>query len=103
SPRIGLHLSSVLTFSIIVTVLLLSILALMNVWEIDIEAVLISGGAAAIIIGFVISTIAGNIFSGGLMLTTFPARVGDSIFIVNDNIRGTVGEVSFLYTKVISD
>jgi small conductance mechanosensitive channel len=103
SNTIGLQLSAVISFSIIVFVLVVSTLATMVVWEIDIEAVLIGGGVAAIIIGFAISTLAGNIFSGGLMLTTFPAKIGDSIFVVNDNIHGTVGEVTFLYTKVISD
>ena len=103
SSRIGLQLSAIVSFSIIVIVLLFATLAVMVVWQIDIEALLIGGGVAAIIIGFVVSTLAGNIFSGGLMLTTFPAKVGDSIFIVNDNIHGIVGEVSFMYTKVISD
>jgi small conductance mechanosensitive channel len=103
SNTIGLQLSAVISFSIIVFVLVVSTLAAMVVWEIDIEAVLIGGGVAAIIIGFAISTLAGNIFSGGLMLTTFPAKIGDSIFVVNDNIHGTVAEITFLYTKVISD
>ena len=58
---------------------------------------------AAIIIGFAISTLAGNIISGALMLTTYPAKIGDSISVVNDNIHGTVAEVTFLYTKVMSD
>jgi len=103
SHTIGLQLSAVISFSIIVFVLVVATLAAMVVWGIDIEAVLIGGGVAAIIIGFAISTLAGNIISGGLMLTTFPAKIGDSIFVVNDNIHGTVSEVTFLYTKVISD
>ena len=103
SNTIGLQISAVISFSIIVFVLVIATLAAMVVWEIDIQAVLIGGGVAAIIIGFAISTLAGNIISGALMLTTFPAKIGDSIFVVNDNIHGTVAEVTFLYTKVISD
>jgi small-conductance mechanosensitive channel len=103
SNTIGLQLAAVISFSIIVFVLVVATLAAMVVWDIDIQAVLIGGGVAAIIIGFAISTLAGNIISGGLMLTTFPAKIGDSIFVVNDNIHGTVSEVTFLYTKVISD
>ena len=101
SNTIGLQLSAVISFSIIV--LVVATLAAMIVWEIDIQAVLIGGGVAAIIIGFAISTLAGNVISGALMLTTFPAKIGDSIFVVNDNIHGTVAEVTFLYTKVISE
>jgi hypothetical protein len=103
SNTIGLQLSAVISFSIIVFVLVVATLAAMIVWEIDIQAVLIGGGVAAIIIGFAISTLAGNVISGALMLTTFPAKIGDSIFVVNDNIHGTVAEVTFLYTKVISE
>jgi small conductance mechanosensitive channel len=103
SNTIGLQLSAVISFSIIVFVLIVATLAAMVVWGVDIEAVLIGGGVAAIIIGFAISTLAGNIISGALMLTTFPAKIGDSIFVVNDEIHGTVAEVTFLYTKVISD
>jgi small-conductance mechanosensitive channel len=99
SNTIGLQLSAVISFSIIVFVLVIATLAAM----IDIQAVLIGGGVAAIIIGFAISTLAGNVISGALMLTTFPAKIGDSIFVVNDNIHGTVAEVTFLYTKVISE
>jgi small conductance mechanosensitive channel len=103
SNTIGLQLSALISFSIIVFVLVVSTLAAMVVWEINIEAVLIGGGVAAIIIGFAISTLAGNVISGGLMLTTFPAKIGDSIFVVNDNIHGTVAAITFMYTKVISD
>jgi small-conductance mechanosensitive channel len=95
SNTIGLQLSAVISFSIIVFVLVVATLAAM--------IVLIGGGVAAIIIGFAISTLAGNVISGALMLTTFPAKIGDSIFVVNDNIHGTVAEVTFLYTKVISE
>ena len=41
--------------------------------------------------------------SAGLMLTTFPARIGDSIYIVNDKIRGKIEEINFIYTKIMTD
>jgi small conductance mechanosensitive channel len=37
------------------------------------------------------------------MLTTFPARIGDSIYIVNDKIRGKIEEINFIYTKIMTD
>jgi small-conductance mechanosensitive channel len=48
------------------------------------------------------SAIIGNMLSAGLMLTTFPAKIGDSIYIVNDKIRGRVEEINFIYTKIIT-
>ena len=103
APRIGLHTSAVISFFIIGTVSLIAALAIMHEWQLDLQSVLIGGGVAAIIIGIALSTIIGNILSGGLVLTTFPAKIGDSVFIVNDNIRGTIEEVNFMYTKVVSD
>ena len=37
------------------------------------------------------------------MLTTFPAKIGDSIYIVNDKIRGRVDEINFIYTKIATE
>jgi small-conductance mechanosensitive channel len=71
--------------------------------EVDAQAILVGGGVTAVIIGIALSTIVGNILSGGLVLTTFPAKIGDSIFIVNDNVHGKIDEVSLLYTKVRTD
>jgi len=94
--------ASISFFSIIVIALMASI-SLLYEWNIEPQEILVGGGVAAIIIGIGVSTIVGNIFSGGLMLTTFPAKIGDSIMIVNDNIRGKVEEINMLYTKIITD
>jgi small-conductance mechanosensitive channel len=94
--------ASILFFSIIVIVLLTSI-SLLYEWNIEPQEILVGGGVAAIIVGIGVSTIVGNIFSGGLMLTTFPAKIGDSIMIVNDNIRGKVEEINMMYTKIVTD
>jgi len=103
SAKIGPQLSATISFFTIVTVSLITIIVLMNEWQVNPQNVLIGGGVAAIIIGIALSTIVGNILSGGLMLTTFPAKIGDPIFVVNDNIHGIVEEISFMYTKVISE
>jgi small-conductance mechanosensitive channel len=82
---------------------LFTTLALMNEWDIDPQTIFVGGGVTAVIIGIALSTIVGNILSGGLVLTTFPAKIGDSILIVNDNLRGRIDEVNLLYTKIITD
>jgi small-conductance mechanosensitive channel len=72
-------------------------------WNIDPQSILVGGGVAAIIVGIGISNLVGNMLSAGLMLTTFPAKIGDNIYIVNDKIRGKVIEISFIYTKIITE
>jgi small-conductance mechanosensitive channel len=37
------------------------------------------------------------------MLTAFPARIGDSIHVVNDNVGGKVAEINFIFTKIITN
>jgi small-conductance mechanosensitive channel len=103
TSRLGLHVSASISFFIVVTISLIAIIILMYQWNIDPQSILIGGGVAAIIVGIGISTIVGNILSGGIMLTTFPAKVGDSIYILNDNIHGNIEEVNLLYTKIMTD
>jgi small conductance mechanosensitive channel len=103
TSRLGLHVSASISFFIVVTISLIAIIILMYQWNIDPQSILIGGGVAAIIVGIGISTIVGNILSGGIMLTTFPAKIGDSIYILNDNIHGNIEEVNLLYTKVMTD
>jgi small conductance mechanosensitive channel len=38
--------------------------------------------------------------SAVLMLTAFPARIGDSIQVVNDNIGGKIAEINFFFTRI---
>ena len=101
--KISPHLASTISFFAIIMISLLAIIAIMYQLQVDAQAILVGGGVTAVIIGIALSTIVGNILSGGLVLTTFPAKIGDSIFIVNDNIRGKIDEVNLLYTKVKTD
>jgi small conductance mechanosensitive channel len=102
-PRIGVHLSASISFFMAIIILLLAIITLMYQWNIDPQSILVGGGVAAVIVGIGISNLVGNMLSAGLMLTTFPAKIGDSIYIVNDKIRGKVVEISFIYTKIITE
>jgi small-conductance mechanosensitive channel len=72
-------------------------------WNTNPESILVGGGVAAIIVGIGVSTIIGNMLSAALMLTAFPAKIGDSIHIVNDNIGGKVVEINFIFTKIITN
>jgi small-conductance mechanosensitive channel len=92
-----------LSFFSIVIISIIASLVLLYIWGVQPQTILVGGGVAAIVIGIGVSTIVGNILSGALMLTTFPAKIGDSIFIVNDNVHGTIEEISMLYTKINTD
>jgi small conductance mechanosensitive channel len=102
-PMISQHMMAVISSFVVILISLLAIIVLMYLWNFDPETILVGGGVVAIVVGIALSTIVGNILSGGLVLTTFPSKIGDAVFIVNDNIRGVIEEVNLLYTKVITD
>jgi len=102
-PMISQHMMAVISSFVVILVSLIAIIVLMYLWNFDPGTILVGGGVVAIVVGIALSTIVGSILSGGLVLTTFPSRIGDAVFIVNDNIHGVIEEVSLLYTKVITD
>lgn len=95
--------SESISFFIIILVSLVTSLSLLYQSNVNPQEILIAGSVVSIIVGIGMSTIIGNIFSGGLMLTTYPVKIGESIFIVGDNIRGRIEEISMLYTKIQTD
>ena len=95
--------SASLSFFIIIFVSLIASFAILHQLNVNPQEILISGGVAAIILGIGVSTIIGNILSGGLILTTYPAKIGDSIHVVGDNIRGKIDEINMFYTKIQTD
>jgi small conductance mechanosensitive channel len=102
-PMISQHLMAVISSFVVILISLITIIVLMYMWNFNPQTILVGGGVVAIVVGIALSTIVGNILSGGLVLTTFPSKIGDAVFIVNDNIHGVIQEVSLLYTKVITD
>ena len=102
-PMISQHMMAVISSFVVILISLIAIIVLMHLWNFDPGTILIGGGVIAIVVGIALSAIVGNILSGGLVLTTFPSKIGDAVFIVNDNIRGVIEEVNLLYIKVITD
>ncbi|MGI0087765.1 MAG: mechanosensitive ion channel family protein [Nitrosotalea sp.] len=97
------QLSASLTFFIIIFISFVSSLAILHQLNVNPQDVIVGGGVAAIILGIGVSTIVGNILSGGLILTTYPAKIGDSVHVVNDNIQGKIDEINMFYTKIQTD
>lgn len=98
--KIPAHFTSSISFFSIIIISLIDALILLYLWNVSPQTILVGGGVAAIVVGIGVSTIVGNILSGALMLTTFPAKIGDSIFIANDNIHGEIVDITMLYTKI---
>jgi len=98
--KIPSHLSASISFFSIIIISLISSLILLYIWGVQLQTILVGGGVVAVVVGIGVSTIVGNILSGAIMLTTFPAKIDDSVFIVNDNVHGTIAEISALYTKI---
>ncbi len=102
-PMISQHLMAVISSSVVILISLIASIVLMYLWNFNPQTILVGGGVVAIVVGIALSTIVGNILAGGLVLTTFPSKIGDAVLIVNDNIHGIIGEVNLMYTKVITD
>jgi small conductance mechanosensitive channel len=94
------HLSASISFFIAITISLIAIISLMYQWNTNPESILVGGGVTAIILGIGVSTIIGNMLSAALMLTAYPARIGDSIQVLNDNIVGKIAEINFFFTRI---
>ncbi|MDE1816751.1 MAG: mechanosensitive ion channel family protein [Thaumarchaeota archaeon] len=95
--------SASLSFFVIIVISLIASLSILHQLNVNPQDLLISGGVAAIIVGIGVSTIVGNILSSGLILTTYPAKIGDSIHVVNDNVRGKIQEINLMYTTIETD
>ncbi|MDE1830066.1 MAG: mechanosensitive ion channel family protein [Thaumarchaeota archaeon] len=95
--------SASLSFFAIIVISLIAGLSILHQLNVNPQEILISGGVAAIIIGIGVSTIVGNILSSGLILTTYPAKIGDSIHVVNDNVHGKIQEIDLMYTTIETD
>ena len=95
--------SASLSFFVVIVISLIASLSILHQLNVNPQEILISGGVAAIIVGIGISTIVGNILSSGLILTTYPAKIGDSIHVVNDNVRGKIQEINLMYTTIETD
>ncbi|HJU14128.1 MAG TPA: mechanosensitive ion channel family protein [Candidatus Nitrosotalea sp.] len=95
--------SASLSFFTIILISLVASLSVLHQLDVNPQEILISGGVAAIIVGIGVSTIVGNILSSGLILTTYPAKIGDTIQVVNDNIHGKIQEINLMYTTIQTD
>lgn len=101
SRHVGPHTATVFQFFMILVTSIVVIFATLNIFQVPATTLLISGGIVSIVIGLVISTYAGNILAGTMVLMTNPFRVGD-VVIVN-NVPGVIEEISAMVTRIRND
>lgn len=101
--RIERQLSTGISFFVIIFISVITSILVLYEWDVNPQEILVGGGVATIVLGIGSSAVIGNILAGGLMITTFPAKIGDSVFIANDSVRGKINEITMMYTKVITD
>jgi small-conductance mechanosensitive channel len=88
-----------------VTFVFVIVVATLTRLGIDLTAYLVSLGVTAVVIGFAAQTTIGNLIAGVLVLVSKPFRKGDYIRvnITGGPIEGTVDEISFLRSRVLTN
>ena len=105
SPLIG-HRGAATTRKIVTVVLVLAIvIATLERLNIDLTGYLVSLGITAVVLGFAAQATIGNLIAGMLVLISKPFRKGDYIRvnIVGAPIEGTIDEISFLRSRVLTN
>ncbi len=96
------NLSKVDMLSKIISVALfiLFVLTALGVFHVDIVPLLAFGGIGAAAIGFAAKDVLGNFFGGGMIALTRPFSKGDTIFLPDRNLEGTVEEMGWYFTAI---
>jgi small-conductance mechanosensitive channel len=94
----GHHMASLITFFMIILACIGTLFGILNTLHVPSDTLLLGGGVVSIVVGLLVSTLFGNVISGGLMLTTFPFKVGDGVLV--NNIPGRIEEITTLYTRI---
>jgi small-conductance mechanosensitive channel len=98
TPLIGAHASTILTFIMGIVASIVVVFAVLRIYQVPPDTLLLGGGIITIVVGLAVSTLVGNIISSTLMLTAYPFRVGDSVVV--NNIPGTIEEVTPMFTRI---
>jgi small-conductance mechanosensitive channel len=101
SKYVGIHPATIFQFFMVLVVGIVTIFAVLNIFQVSPTALLLSGGIVSIVIGLVISTFVGNILAGTLLLMTNPFRVGDDVLV--NNVPGKIEEITAMVTRIRND
>jgi small-conductance mechanosensitive channel len=100
-PRLGYAHSAVVRFAIVVAGLLATVLITLQLFDIAVTQLVVGGAVTGVILGIAAQQSLSNVFSGIILLSARPFRVGDQIGIrsgaLSGLIEGTVTEISLTY------
>ena len=100
-PRLGYAHAAVVRFAIVVAGLLATIIITLQLFDIAVTQLVVGGAVTGVILGIAAQQSLANVFSGIILLSARPFRVGDRIGIrsgaLSGLIEGTVTEISLTY------
>jgi small-conductance mechanosensitive channel len=100
-PRLGYAHAAVVRFAIVVAGLFATIIITLQLFDIAVTELVVGGAVTGVILGIAAQQSLANVFSGIILLSARPFRVGDKIGIrsgaLSGLIEGTVTEISLTY------
>lgn len=98
ASKLGSHIGSVTKNIVFYVLVLTTIIASLEVFEIDLTGILAAAGILGIVIGFAAQTSVSNIISGFFLIADKPFEIGEAIEI--DGQAGYVLDISLLSTRI---
>jgi len=103
-PSIGYAHAAVVRYAVVVTGLLTTIIVTLQLFGLPVTQLVVGGAVTGVIIGIAAQQSLANVFSGMILLTARPFRVGDQIGIrsgaLSGLLEGTVTEISLTYVRL---
>jgi len=100
-PKLGYAHAAVVRFAIVVAGSIATFLITLQLFDIEITQLVVGGAVTGVILGIAAQQSLANVFSGIILLSARPFRVGDQIGIrsgaLSGLIEGTVTEISLTY------
>jgi hypothetical protein len=100
-PKLGYAHAAVVRFAIVVAGLFATIIITLQLFDIAVTQLVVGGAVTGVILGIAAQQSLANVFSGIILLSARPFRVGDQIGIrsgaLSGLIEGTVTEISLTY------
>jgi small-conductance mechanosensitive channel len=100
-PKLGYAHAAVVRFAIVVAGLLATVIITLQLFDIAVTQLVVGGAVTGVILGIAAQQSLANVFSGIILLSARPFRVGDQIGIrsgaLSGLIEGTVTEISLTY------
>jgi small-conductance mechanosensitive channel len=101
TKRFGVQIATIFQFFMVLAVVIVEVFSILDVFQVSGTTLLVSGGIVTVVIGLVISTFAGNILAGALVLVTHSFRVGDTVLV--NGVPGKIVAITTMTTQIKND